>query len=298
MGHCQAEEGVLSSLARGDPEAADGYQQAKRAPAQAVAEYFEDLLNPTDTPSTEEAEAEDSEVDSFITQAKVKPRVDEIRPEYLKSLDVGLSWLIRLCSIVWQSGTVPLDWQTRLVAPLFQKWDRRVYSNYRGITLLSLPGKVYSRVLERRIWLTVEPRIQEEQCGFRPGSGTLDQLHTLRRVLEGSWEFAQPVHMCFGDLEKAFDHVPRGILWEVIQEYGVGGPLLRAARSLYNQHLQVCDHGSWPEKGGLLHQGWRRVPASSGGVSWGLIHKCKCMRLTGGSVQMPQLYSRCIGLLW
>ncbi|KAK3506712.1 hypothetical protein QTP70_016249 [Hemibagrus guttatus] len=34
-------------------------------------EYFEDLLNPTDTPSVEEPEAEDSEVDSFITQAEV-----------------------------------------------------------------------------------------------------------------------------------------------------------------------------------------------------------------------------------
>ncbi|KAK3514352.1 hypothetical protein QTP70_015881 [Hemibagrus guttatus] len=68
-------------------------------------EYFEDLLNPTDTPSIEEPEAEDSEVDSFITQAEVTevvqqllggkaPGVDEIRPEYLKSLDfVGLSWL-------------------------------------------------------------------------------------------------------------------------------------------------------------------------------------------------------------
>ncbi|KAI3359210.1 hypothetical protein L3Q82_002735 [Scortum barcoo] len=33
-------------------------------------EYFEDLLNPTDTPSTEEVEARDSEVDSSITQAK------------------------------------------------------------------------------------------------------------------------------------------------------------------------------------------------------------------------------------
>ena len=104
-------------------------------------EYFEDLLNPTDMPSIEEAEAGDSEVDSFITQAEVTevvgkllggkaPGVDEIRPEYLKSLDVvGLSWLTRLCSIAWQSGTVPLEWQTGVVVPLFEKGDRRVCSN-------------------------------------------------------------------------------------------------------------------------------------------------------------------------
>ncbi|KAK3510218.1 hypothetical protein QTP70_030444, partial [Hemibagrus guttatus] len=215
-------------------------------------EYFEDLLNPTDTPSVEEPEAGDSEVDSFITQAEVTevvqqllggkaPEVDEIRPEYLKPLDVvGLSWLTRLCNIAWRSGTVPLDWATRVV-PLFKKGDRRVCSNYRGITLLSLPGKVYSRVLERRVRPLVEPRIQEEQCGFRPSRGTLDQLYTLHRGLEGSWEFAQPVHMCFVDLEKAFDRVPRGILWEVLWEYGVCGPLLRAVRSLYNQSRSlVC----------------------------------------------------------
>ncbi|KAK3530795.1 hypothetical protein QTP70_002825 [Hemibagrus guttatus] len=49
----------------------------------------------------------------------------------------------------------------------------------------------------------VEPRIQEEQYSFHPGRGALDQLYTLHRVLEGLWEFAQPVHMCFVDLEKA-----------------------------------------------------------------------------------------------
>ena len=162
--------------------------------------------------------------------------MDEIRPEYLKALDVaGLSWLTRLCNIAWRSGVVPLEWQTGVVVPLYKKGDRRVCSNYRGITLLSLPGKVYSRVLERRIRPIVEPRIQEEQCGFRPGRGTLDQLYTLQRVLEGSWEFAQPVHMCFVDLEKAFDRVPRSVLWGVLREYGVRGPLLRAVRSLYDR---------------------------------------------------------------
>ncbi|KAK3548671.1 hypothetical protein QTP70_016417, partial [Hemibagrus guttatus] len=203
-------------------------------------EYFEDLLNPTDTPSVEKPEAEDSEVDSFITQAEVTevvqqllggkaPGVDEIRPEYLKSLDVvGLSWLTHLCNISWQSGTVPLDWATGVVVPLFKKGDRGVCSNYRGITLLSLPGKVYSRVLERRV----------------------------RPVLEGSWEVAQPIHMCFVDLEKAFDRVPCGILWEVLWEYGVRGPLLRAVRSLYNRsrslvRIASCKSDLFPVHVGL-----------------------------------------------
>ena len=43
--------------------------------------------------------------------------------------------------------------------------------------------------------------------------------------------------MCFVDLEKAFDRVPRVILWEVLQEYGVRGPLLRAVQSLYDRNI-------------------------------------------------------------
>uniref|UniRef100_A0A8C6M0A0 Reverse transcriptase domain-containing protein n=1 Tax=Nothobranchius furzeri TaxID=105023 RepID=A0A8C6M0A0_NOTFU len=162
--------------------------------------------------------------------------MDEIRPEFLKALDVvGLCWLTRLCNIAWTSGAVPLDRQTGVVVPLFKKGGHRVCSNYRGITLLSLPGKVYSGVLERRVRRIVEPQILEEQCGFRPGRGTLDQLYTRRGILEGAWEFAQPVYMCFVDLEKAFDRVPRGALWGLLREYGVPGPLIRAVRSLYDR---------------------------------------------------------------
>ena len=76
-------------------------------------------------------------------------------------------------------------------------------SSYRGITPLRLPSKVSLEVLERRVRWIVEPRIWEEQCGFRPGRGTVDQLYTLNIGLEGACEFVQPVQMSFVALEKA-----------------------------------------------------------------------------------------------
>jgi len=139
------------------------------------------------------------------------------------------------------------------VAIAFQGWT----------TLLSLPGKVYSGVLERRIRWLVESRIQEVQCGFRPGRRTVDQLYTLSRVLEGAWEFAQPVCMCFVDLEKTFDRVHRRVLWGVLQEYGVPDPLIGAVRSLY-ERCQSLVHIAGKSDVFLvrvgLRQGWPLSP--------------------------------------
>uniref|UniRef100_A0A8C6MBU3 Reverse transcriptase domain-containing protein n=1 Tax=Nothobranchius furzeri TaxID=105023 RepID=A0A8C6MBU3_NOTFU len=62
--------------------------------------------------------------------------------------------------------------------------------------------------------------------------------------------------MCFVDLEKAFDYVPRGTLWGVLREYGIPGPLIRAVRSLYDRFQSlVCiagsKSGSFPVRVGL-----------------------------------------------
>uniref|UniRef100_A0A8C6KS35 Reverse transcriptase domain-containing protein n=1 Tax=Nothobranchius furzeri TaxID=105023 RepID=A0A8C6KS35_NOTFU len=171
-----------------------------------------------------------AEVDEVVKQLQSSGALgtDEVRPGYLEAMDVvGLSWLTCLCNIAWSSGAVPLEWQTGVVVPIFKKGDLRVCSNYRGITLLSLPGKVYSKVLKRRVRLIVESQIEEEQCGLRPGRGTVDQLYTLARAMEGALEFAQPIHMCFVDSEKAYDHVPRGTLWGTLHKVGLrqGCPL-------------------------------------------------------------------------
>ena len=107
-------------------------------------EHFEELLNPTNTPSIVEAELEADGGPSSITLVEVTevvkqlhsgkaPGIDEIRPEMLKALGVeGLSWMTRLFNTAWKSVSVPKEWQTRVVVPLFKKGDQRVCANYRG----------------------------------------------------------------------------------------------------------------------------------------------------------------------
>ena len=128
---------------------------------------------------------------------------------------------------------MPKEWQTGEV-PLFKKGDQRVCANYRGMRLLSLPGKVYSKMLERKVWPIVEPRIEEEQCGFRPGLGINGPALYYDRGLGGSMGYNLPVHMCFVDLEKMYDRVPQDVLWVVLWEYWVRMYLLRAIQSIYS----------------------------------------------------------------
>lgn len=71
-----------------------------------------------------------------------------------------------LLSGVWRSGAVHVDGM--VVTNL--KRDQQLCSNYRGITHLSLPGKVHARILERRLCLLLEPRIQQELCRFCSGT--------------------------------------------------------------------------------------------------------------------------------
>jgi len=70
-------------------------------------------------------------------------------------------------------------------------------------------------------------------------------LSFFAELLGGSWELDHPVYMCFVNLEKVYDPVPRGILWRVLREYRVPEPLLRAIWSLYNQSNScVCILGT------------------------------------------------------
>ncbi len=85
------------------------------------------------------------------------------------------------------------------------KGDKFEYSSSRGISLLSVVGKVYGRVLVERIRCGTESMVGEEQSGFRKGRGCVDQVFVVRQVCEKYLRKGKEVFWALMNLEKAYD---------------------------------------------------------------------------------------------
>ena len=169
------------------------------------------------------------------TKAGKAPGMDECRAEYLKKGGVTmLDWLVRLFNVCFSTGRVPAEWCSACIVPLYKgKGDVHECSNYRGISLLCVVGKVYGRVLIKRIRDMTEGVLSEVQGGFRRGRGCTDQVFAVRPVCEKYLAKGKNVYWAFMDLEKAYDRVDRTALWDVLRMYGVGGKLLCGVKSFY-----------------------------------------------------------------
>ena len=85
----------------------------------------------------------------------------------------------------------------------------------------------------------IEPRLLEQQCGFHPGRGTIDQLWVVRQVIEKVIEHDSSVHICFVDLSKAFDSVPRHALVSLLKEYSVEEEVCKLIIDTYSDTRRV-----------------------------------------------------------
>lgn len=123
--------------------------------------------------------------------------------------------------------------------PIYKKKDRSDCSNYRGISLLSTPGKVYTRILQQRLRRYVERVVAEEQAGFRTGRGTIDQLFVIRQLSEKFFEKNRSLYNNFIDFRQAFDSVWQEGLWQVLRNFGIPEELVELLEDLYSKSMSA-----------------------------------------------------------
>ena len=91
-----------------------------------------------------------------------------------------LTFLHTICTEVWSSELIPKEWVDSIIVPLPKKGNLQLCDNWRGISLLSVAGKVFACVLANRITPVAESILDETQCGFRICRGTIDMILVAR----------------------------------------------------------------------------------------------------------------------
>ena len=133
--------------------------------------------------------------------------IDNILNEYMKNCPENvIAVIVKLFNIVLQTGIVPTDWCIGLIKPLYKKKGSiDDPDNYRGITLLSCIGKLFTACLNERLSSYLESAgiMGEEQAGFREGYSTLDHIFVLHSLIEQYLFKHKRIYCAFIDYKKS-----------------------------------------------------------------------------------------------
>ena len=213
-------------------------------------EHFENILNrepPRLRPTIHSAEQDlpinvepptENEVRKAIQSLKNGKAAgeDEVTAEMLKiETEFTPKLLQKIFHRIWESENLPEEWKTGLIVKLPKKGDLTDCGNWRGIMLLSVTSKVFSRIVLNRMNTEVDKLLRKQQAGFRKGRSCADHIFTLRQIFEQSKEWNTALYANFIDFEKAFDSVHRPALWKILRHYGIPEKVVNIIKMLYQE---------------------------------------------------------------
>ncbi|KAJ8717892.1 hypothetical protein PYW07_005822 [Mythimna separata] len=203
----------------------------------------------------------ESEVAKAVLSLKTgkAPGFDLITAEMLQAdLTFAVDVLTPLIEKIWTAEELPDDWNKGLIITVPKKGDLSQCDNWRGIALLSIPSKVFCRIILDRLSRALEPLLRREQAGFRLSRSCTDQINTLRIILEQASEWQREIYLTFVDFEKAFDTLKWSSIWSRLLEMGVPPKLVRLLQSIYRKYSCRVVHDGLISEDIAVHAGVRQ----------------------------------------
>ncbi|KAH7617055.1 putative LINE-1 retrotransposable element ORF2 protein [Nannochloris sp. 'desiccata'] len=161
-----------------------------------------------------------------------------LKPQLLKSAiaEIGPT-LLELLNASVAVGKLPTAWALSAITAIPKAGsDTRTCDGYRGIAVGTLAAKLHGSMLDIRTscWAEASELRAEGQFGFRRGKGTASASFILRALTDRvKAQKGGRLYTCFVDFKKAYDSVPRHLLWAKLERRGVTGWVLNAIKAMY-----------------------------------------------------------------
>jgi hypothetical protein len=161
---------------------------------------------------TNDGKAPGTDITTEVLKADIETTIDPLQPTLEK---------------IWNEEKVSVERKEGLIIKITKKGDTTNCNNWQGITLLSVPSKVLSRIILNRIKDVVELCLRKEQAGFHRHRSCIDIINTLRINLEQSAEWQATLYLALTDFEKAFNTLNRRIIWKTPDKYSILTKILK-----------------------------------------------------------------------
>ena len=188
--------------------------------------------------------------------------LDNILNEFLKVTSAKLiNIFVDLFNLILATGLMPTTWSIGVIRPIYKnKGNRDDPNNYRGITILSCFGKLFTSVLNNRLCRFIEQFdiIGNEQSGFRKGYSTNDNIFILYGIINILLSNRKRLYCAFLDYEKAFDKIDRIFLWQKLLNENISGKVLVIIKNIYESAKSCVKVGGEKSEFFKIHSGVRQ----------------------------------------
>lgn len=196
----------------------------------------------------------DEELQESLTRMKNRKAAgpDGIYTEFLKYGGEDFnSRLLNFINKCWRSARIPETRYEGHAISIFKKGNRRLCGNYRGISLLNLRYKLYTKIIIARLKPITEALL-ENHSGFRVDGSCIDNVFSINQIIEKRREYNLETHVAFVDLEKAFDRIERSTPWRIMDRKGYPKNLIKVLINMYKDTKIKIDLGNDDFQGKFL----------------------------------------------